>query len=57
MIYDDDMRGSVLKDYSVDQYCVWTPREAGNYTISVLVKNSASFGKYDAIESWDIIVD
>jgi hypothetical protein len=56
-VYDADMRGLQLKDYSVDQYCVWTPREAGTYTISVLVKNSVSFGMFDAIESWDITVD
>jgi len=57
MVYDADMRGQQLKNYSVDQHCVWTPREAGTYTISVLVKNQVSFGKYDAIESFEIVVD
>jgi len=56
-IYDDDMRGGILQEYSVNQNCAWTPREAGTFTISVLVKNSDSFGKYDAIGSWDIVVD
>ena len=53
-VYDNDMKNQQLKNYSVDQYCVWTPREAGTYTISVLVKNQHSFGKYDAIESFEI---
>lgn len=56
-IYDADMRGFTLQEYSVNQNCAWTPREAGTFTISVLVKNSDSFGKYDAIGSWDIVVD
>jgi hypothetical protein len=56
-VYDADMRGSQLKNYSIDQHCVWTPREAGTYTISVLVKNQVSFGKFDAMESFEIVVD
>lgn len=55
-VYDTDMRTNQLKGYSVDQNCVWTPREAGTYTISVLVKNDDSFGKFDAIASFDIVV-
>ncbi|HZK38912.1 MAG TPA: hypothetical protein VFD23_02020, partial [Clostridia bacterium] len=57
-VYDNDMRNTQLKGYSVDQQCVWIPRKAGmTYTISVLVKNQASFGKYDAIESFEVTVD
>ncbi|HZK38610.1 MAG TPA: InlB B-repeat-containing protein, partial [Clostridia bacterium] len=56
-VYDGDMLNSQLKGYTVDQNCVWTPRKAGmTYTISVLVKNQASFGKYDAIESFEVTV-
>jgi len=44
-----------LRDYAPNPTCVWTPRKAGmTYTISVLVKSSDSFGKYDAIETFDI---
>ncbi len=53
-VYDDDMLNQQLKGYSVDQHCVWTPREAGTYTIIVLVKNQHSFGKYDAIEHFGV---
>ena len=57
-IYDADMLNSQLKGYTVDQYCVWKPRKAGmTYTISVLVKNQHSFGKYDAIESFEVTVN
>ncbi|HZK38621.1 MAG TPA: InlB B-repeat-containing protein, partial [Clostridia bacterium] len=57
-VYDEDMRNTQLKGYSVDQHCVWTPRKAGmTYTISVLVKNQTSFGKYDAIESFEVTVN
>jgi len=55
-VYDKDLRTQQLKGYTVDQYCVWTPRKPGVYTISVLVKNQVSFGKYDAIESFEITV-
>jgi len=56
-VYDKDLRTQQLKGYSIDQTCVWKPRKPGVYTISVLVKNQASFGKYDAIESFDISVN
>jgi len=56
-VYDKDLRTQQLKGYTVDQYCVWTPRKPGVYTISVLVKNQVSFGKYDAIESFEITVN
>jgi len=57
-VYDSDMRTTQLKGYTVDQTCVWTPRKAGmTYTISVLVKNQVSFGKYDAIETFEVMVD
>ena len=55
-VYDADMRTTELQGYSINQNCVWTPREAGTYTISVLVKNQVSFGRFDAIESFDITV-
>ncbi|HOO25368.1 MAG TPA: triple tyrosine motif-containing protein, partial [Clostridiales bacterium] len=55
-VYDKDLRTQQLKGYSIDQTCVWKPRKPGVYTISVLVKNQASFGKYDAIESFEITV-
>ncbi|NLP48933.1 MAG: hypothetical protein GX345_08360 [Clostridiales bacterium] len=55
-VYDKDLRTRQLKGYSVDQHCVWKPRKPGVYTISVLVKNQVSFGKYDAIESFEIEV-
>ena len=55
-VYDKDLRTRQLKGYSVDQHCVWKPRKPGVYTISVLVKNQVSFGKYDAIESFEITV-
>ena len=57
MVYDDDMLTSTLQNYSADQHCVWVPREAGTYKISVLVKNKASFGRYDAIESFTVMVE
>jgi len=56
MIYDTDMLTQELQGYSVNQHCLWTPREAGTYTISVLVKSDASFGQYDAIKSVDVTV-
>ena len=56
MLYDADMMTSDLQGYSVNQHCVWTPREAGTYTISVLVKSDDSFGQFDAIESTEIVV-
>jgi len=57
LVYDDDMLTSTLQNYSANQNCVWVPREAGTYKISVLVKNKASFGRYDAIETFTVTVE
>jgi len=54
--YDADMRIIQLQDYSANQNCVWVPRKAGDYQLMILVKNEASFGKYDAIEAYNITV-
>lgn len=56
-VHDSAMGTTTLQNYSVNQQCVWIPRKAGDYTISVLVKSSASFGKYDAIQAFDITVN
>jgi len=55
-ISDSAMGGKTQQHYSPDSNCIWTPRKAGTYTISVLVKNTASFGAYDAAESFEITV-
>jgi len=56
-VYDPDMRERTLKEYSVNPTCVWTPRKAGlTYTIYVLVKSEDSFGKFDAIQSFNVTV-
>ena len=55
-VADKNMGTTMLQQYSPIQSCQWTPRKAGTYTISVLVKNSASFGKYDAVKSYTITV-
>ena len=57
LINDDDMMTVTLRNYSADQNCVWVPREAGTYKISVLVKSKASFGRYDAIDSFTVTVE
>ena len=46
-----------LQNYSAAQHCVWTPRKAGTYTVSVLVKNQASFGAYDAMQTFTVTVN
>jgi uncharacterized repeat protein (TIGR02543 family) len=57
LVYDENMREIRLRDYSINPTCVWTPRKAGlTYTISVMVKSQHSFGRYDAIESFEITV-
>ena len=43
--------------YSVDPTYIWVPGKAGDYTISVLVKNRVSFGKYDAVNSFTVGVE
>lgn len=48
---------SVETAYSADPTYMWVPGKAGNYTISVLVKNQVSFGKYDAVESFTVTVN
>lgn len=47
---------STIQDYSANQHCVWMPRKPGKYTVSVLVKSSASFGKHDQLKSFEITV-
>ncbi|MEI6579646.1 MAG: leucine-rich repeat protein, partial [Eubacteriales bacterium] len=56
LVTDDAMGTSILQNYSANQECVWTPRKAGTYTISVLIKNDASFGAYDAMKTFEITV-
>ncbi len=56
-VHDSAMGTSTLQNYSINQHCVWVPRKAGTYTISVLVKSSASFGKYDEIRAFEITVN
>jgi len=56
-VSDAAMGATQLQNYSISQECVWTPRKAGTYTISVLVKNDASFGAYDEMETFTITVD
>jgi len=55
-VSDDFLGTTQLQDYSSNQSCTWVPRKSGTYTISVLVKNRESFGKYDAIQSFTVIV-
>jgi len=43
--------------YSPDPFYTWVPSKAGTYRISVLVKNQTSFGKYDAVRSFEIQVN
>lgn len=45
------------QNYSPNQEFVWTPKKAGDYKISVLVKNQNSFGQFDAIEQFTVTVD
>jgi len=53
---DEFLGIKTIQNYSASQVCTWVPRKAGTYTISVLVKNKASFGKYDAVKSFNITV-
>lgn len=48
--YDDDMRGITIQDYSPENSCVWIPRKAGTYTITVFVRDRDSYGYYDKLE-------
>ncbi len=45
-----------LKDYSSESSCTWIPNTAGTYQVMVLVRNNASYGQYDAIESFTVTV-
>lgn len=56
-VYDSAMGTRTLQNYSAAQHCVWTPRKAGTYTVSVLVKNQASFGAYDAMQTFTVTVN
>lgn len=54
---DDDLLGVItVQDYSPNQDYIWIPRKPGIYRISVLVKNSASFGMYDSIKTFTVSV-
>ncbi len=55
-VSDTDMKTTVYTGFtSVPEY-VWTPREARTYNVSVLVKNRSSFGKFDAAQSFQVVV-
>jgi hypothetical protein len=56
-IADSAMGVKTVQNYSANQECIWTPRKAGTYTISVLVKSDASFGAYDAVKTFTVTVD
>lgn len=56
-VSDAAMGTTTLQSYSADSNCIWTPRKAGTYTISVLVKNDTSYGAYDAMEKFEITVN
>ncbi|MHB1454838.1 MAG: DUF6273 domain-containing protein [Saccharofermentanales bacterium] len=43
--------------YSADPTYTWIPAKAGEYTIAVLVKSMASFGKYDAVREFTVDVN
>ncbi|MEI6579294.1 MAG: Ig-like domain-containing protein, partial [Eubacteriales bacterium] len=55
--YDNNLGTTMLQQFSPLQSCEWTPRKAGTYKISILVKNEASFGKYDAMETFTVNVE
>jgi hypothetical protein len=55
-VSDSFINAQTIQQYSVDQNCIWTPRKAGTYRISVLVKNKVSFGQFDAIKSFTVTV-
>jgi len=54
---DSEIGVQTIQNYSADQYCVWTPREAGTYTISVLVKSEDSFGHFDKVKTVTVTVN
>lgn len=56
-IYDEFLGSRTLRGYSPSSNCVWTPRKDGEYTITVMVKNAESFGKYDALASFTVTVE
>lgn len=45
-----------VQNYSVNQEFFWVPRKPGTYKVSILVKSDSSFGKYDAINNFNVIV-
>lgn len=56
-IHDEFLGSRTLRVYSPSSNCVWTPRKDGEYTITVMVKNAESFGKYDALASFTVTVE
>ncbi|MEI6579494.1 MAG: InlB B-repeat-containing protein [Eubacteriales bacterium] len=54
---DADMGIIQLQNYSANPNCTWTPRKAGQYTISVWIKSKVSFGKYDASQGFNVTVN
>jgi len=55
-VSDSFINAETIQQYSANQNCIWTPRKAGTYTISVLVKNKVSFGQFDAIKTFTVKV-
>lgn len=56
IIADEFLGARTVQNYSINQDYVWTPRKPGTYKVSVLVKSDASFGRYDAIKTYEISV-
>lgn len=46
-----------IQQYSPSRECLWVPRKSGEYRVSVLIKNEASFGAYDAMETIVVTVN
>ena len=42
--------------YVQDPTYLWIPGKPGTYTVSVLIKNEVSYGKYDQMKSFQIEV-
>lgn len=43
--------------YTADPTYTWIPGKAGTYSVSVLVKSDVSFGKYDAVKTFEVTVN
>jgi len=54
---DSEIGMQTIQNYSADQYCVWTPKEAGTYRIDVLVKSEESFGQFDEMKTITVTVN